>query len=761
MTTTRRGWERAGKRAAYSLATVAADDRTTDAEPGRDGPQPERAFGRAADVGARAAAVLAHPDARFGQYVALGVLGFLVFVGILFPAPPAILFLGVVLGSLNALVAMGLVLVYRANRIINFAQGDLGAVAAVLAVSLIVGWRVPFFLALAIGFVAAVVLGAVVEVLIIRRFASAPRLILTVVTIALSSVLAWGQLAIPTFFGYQTAPQDFRVPFNFTFDWFPVVFSAAHLLVLIAVPLIAGGLAAFFRFTRTGIAVRAAAESADRAALLGIPVKRVFMLVWILAATLSGAAVLLRTPIVGVSIGTVLGPAILLRALASAVIARMENLPIAFGAAVVLGVLEQSVQWSTGRTLIVDAVLFAIILTALLFQRNARLGRAEDAGTSSWTAAREVRPVPRELRTVPLVRWGTFALSAGLLCLLVFAPLFMNGSKVNLLGAGLAFAIICVSLVVLTGWAGQISLGQLAFGAFGAAVAGTMAQNGWHLFACLLAGGAVGGVVAIAIGIPALRIRGPFLAVTTLAFALATGSFFINREFFPWLVPDGRITRPVLFGKFDLESEWAYYYVLLGLLVLVLASVASFRNSRAGRVLVATRDNVRAAQSYGVNPVRARLTAFAFSGSIAGIGGAALAFHQHTVPGLTLDVTASISVFIMVVIGGLGSVPGALVGAAYYTFLNYSPLTRLPASRLLGSGFGVLMILLFLRRGLGGAMYDLRDDILRRIARAKGIVVPSLLADVRTDDGQPAAENADALAAVRVPVTDTHEGVAR
>lgn len=683
---------------------------------------------------ARFAEIVAHPDAVFGQWVAVGALALLIFVGFLYPAPPPILFLGVVLGSLNALVAMGIVLIYRANRIINFAVGDLGAVAGVLSVSLIVGWNFPFFPAIGVGFLAAIALGALVEVLIIRRFAGAPRLILTVVTIGLSTLLAFWQLTIPTWFGYDTAPQDFPVPFNFTFDWFPVTFSGAHLLVVITVPIIALGLSAFFRYTRTGIAVRAAAESADRAALLGVPVKRVMMLVWIMAAALSGLAVLLRTPIVGVSIGTVLGPAILLRALAPAVLARMESLPIAFGAAVMLGVMEQAVQWHTGRTLIVDAVLFAVILGGLLLQRKGEVGRAEDTGASSWASVREVRPIPRELRNVPIVRWGTIGFAALLISLLLLVPPFLNGSQVNLLGAGISFAMVSVSLVVLTGWAGQISLGQMAFAAFGAAAAGSLAQNGWHFFIALLMGGVVGGVVAIAIGIPALRIRGPFLAVATLAFALTTGSYFLNREFFPWLVPSGRIIRPTLFGKFNLESELTYYYFLIILLVLVLGSLASFRNSRAGRVLVATRDNVRAAQSYGVNPVRARITAFAFSGFIAGIAGAALAFHQHTLPGLTLDVTASISVFSMVVIGGLGSVPGALLGAAYFTFLNFSPFTRLPASRLLGSGIGVLLILLFLRAGLGGAMYDLRDALLRKVARAKGIVVPSLVADVRQVD---------------------------
>src|SRR3954463_12726647 len=161
-----------------------------------------------------------------------GLLAFRVFVGGLFPAPPPILFLGVVLGSLSALVAMGLVLVYRANRIVNFAQGEMGAMASVLAASLYVGPKLPFFLCVAIGLLAALVTGYVVEVAFIRRFATAPRLVLPVATIGIAQVLSFVELGLPKLFKFDTAPQP-PVPFDFRFEWFPVVFRAGHLLIVI------------------------------------------------------------------------------------------------------------------------------------------------------------------------------------------------------------------------------------------------------------------------------------------------------------------------------------------------------------------------------------------------------------------------------------------------------------------------------------------------------------------------------------------------
>ncbi len=681
-------------------------------------------------------------DSRFAVSIAVTALAFFVFVGIIYPAPIPVLVLGLVLGSLSALVALGLVLIYRANRIVNFAQGDLGGLAAVLAASLIVGPNWGYIPAAIVGLAAAIALGGLTELGTIRRLAKAPRLILTVVTIGLQQVFAAGQLALPSLFDYDVAPQP-PLPFDVRFEWFPVTFNAGHIMIMVVVPLVGLGLAAFFRYTDIGIAVRASAESADRAALLGVPVKRIGTLVWMIAAGMSGLGVLLRLPIQGVSIGDVLGPSLLLRALAAAVIGRMESLPVTFGAALVLGMVEQAVLFASGRTIIVDAVMFFIIIATLLLQRKGRLSRAEDAGVSTWTAIREVRPIPRELAKLPVVRWTVTALTTAVAIFLLFVPLAMNSGTVNLFGAGLISAMILLSLVVLTGWAGQISLGHLAFAAFGAAVAGTLAQQGKNMFLGLLVAGLVGAAVAVVIGIPALRIRGLFLAVTTLAFAVTTGTYFINEEYFGWLVPDEgiRITRGILFNKFDLESEHTFYYFVLAAAILVMGSMWSIRHSRTGRALVATRDNPKAAESYGVSPVRARLTAFALAGFMAAFAGGVFFYHQHGLSNTVLEPPQNLRIFSVAVIGGLGSIPGAMIGAAYQTIVEFSPLTRVPETRLFATGAGVLFILSVFPAGLGGFVYDIRDALLRLVARHKDIVVPSLLADVRvTEDKESKTE---------------------
>ncbi|HVM53700.1 MAG TPA: ABC transporter permease [Acidimicrobiales bacterium] len=674
---------------------------------------------------------LSSDNARFGQWVAAGTLLFLTMVGFVFPAPPAILFKGAILGSLSALIAMGIVLVYRANRIINFAAGDLGAVAGVLSVSLIVGTGWGFWPATIVGLVAGVAVGGLVEFVFIRRFSKSPRLILTVATIGVAQILGFLQLIIPTWFGYNTAPQNFPMPFDFTFEWFPVIFRGAEVLVLIVVPLIAVALSLFFRFTRIGMAVRASAESSDRALLLGIPVKRIGMYVWIIAALLSAVAAILRAPVVGVPIGQTLGPTLMLNALAAAVIGRMESLTITFGAAVGIGVLEQAIFWDTRSGSKVGPVIFGILMLALIVQSRGKLTRADDKGASTWSAIKEIRPIPPELRHLPAVQWTLRLLTYVPIVLLVLYPLRLGPGRVNLIAFGVLLAILGVSLVLLTGWAGQISLGQWAFAGFGCAITLTMVRAGWNPLIALVCGAMVGAGVSMAIGIPALRIRGLFLAVATFSFALTANQFFLNSREFGY-VPVGRVVRPVLLGKYDLRSEYTFYFFSLVVLGLVLLSVRSLRTSRFGRALIAVRENERGAQAYGVNVMRAKLTAFALSGFIAALAGGMFGIHQQYMLGSQLAPENSLRLFSMVVVGGLGSTAGVLIAAAVFIFIDF--FVTVSSLRLLTSGVGLLLVLLLLPGGLGGLIYSVRDSLLRRMAQRRGIHVPSLVADRRVEE---------------------------
>jgi branched-chain amino acid transport system permease protein len=343
----------------------------------------------------------------------------------------------------------------------------------------------------------------------------------------------------------------------------------------------------------------------------------------------------------------------------------------------------------------------------------------------------EVRPLPRELVSLPevrLLRWG--AMAFGLLLLIVL-PLVIQPDRISLTSVIMLYAMVGISLVLLTGWSGNVSLGHWAIVGVGGLLGGHLASgsNPHDFFEVLLIAGLAGAGVAVLIGLPALRIRGLFLGVTTLGFALAAGSWFFQS--FKIFQLDGPVLRPVLFGVFDLTSERAFYYVCLIALVLTMLAARNLRNSRIGRVLIGLRDNEKGAQAFGVPLIRTKLTAFAASGFIAAVAGALYAYHQQQLRPDRFPFETSLLIFSMVVIGGMGSMSGAILGAIYIRGTQYF----LPVQfQLFATGFGTLLLLLFFPGGLGQIVYQLRDAYLRRVANRRGLLVPSLVADKRVTE---------------------------
>lgn len=646
--------------------------------------------------------------------------------------PIGILVLGVVFGSFYALTAMGLVLIYRANRVVNFAQADIGAVAGVLAIEFNLH-GVNYFVSIILGLVIAAFVGALVNVAVIRRFRQAPRLIVAVATIGIAQILSGIALIIPFLW---PASGTFTTPFDVSFRINPAVFSGNHLVAMIAVPLVMLAVIGFLRFSDYGVVIRAAAENGDRASLLGIPVPRLSTIVWAIAGLLSATAVILRVPILGftsfVSVSGA-GNALLLRTLAAAVIGRMDNLPRTVAAAVAIGIFESAAIWQVPRTTVVDALLVVVILVALFAQRGF-FSRAAETGISTWKAIKEVRPIPAELARLPEVRWTFNALRMLLLAFVLSYPLFAGPTSEAAMSLVFVYSMVAVSLLILTGWAGHISLGQFALVGFGAATTSVLyGRHGWDITLAIVAGTIVAALVALIIGLPALRIRGPFLAVTTLAFAVTSSTFFLEDRYLPWFV-ESSISRPVLWNRLPLEFNWQMYYFAFACLLLVIVAARNLRRSHTGRVLIAVRDNEVQAEANTMNTTKLKLTAFVISGAIAGFAGGVYVLTQNGLNTDSFDAAVSIKLFSMVVIGGLGSLPGAVMGAVYVRSAEFF---LPPAYSLLASGFGILLLLIFLPEGLGGLMYRIRDMFLRKVADRRGILVPSLLADKRQVEDAP------------------------
>ncbi|HEY7438253.1 MAG TPA: ABC transporter permease [Acidimicrobiia bacterium] len=655
-----------------------------------------------------------------------------------FPAPIGIVLFGVLEGGRIALLAIGIALVYRANRVINFAAGDLGQVPGVLALLLVLdlGWN--YYIGAVVGLIAAIVVGVLVETLIIRRFFKAPRLILTVATIGVSQLLTVIALRMPgwNIFGEQIfGTLDFQPtltpPFHIDFGLGQQVFHANDVLTLVLVPLCLGGLALFLRHSSVGYGIRAAAERADRASTLGVPVKRLHTIVWVIAAVLSYVAVFLQAGGVGLPIGMVVSPTLLIAALGAAVVGRFERLPTITFAAIGIGILDQVMTFQpNNKPAYNDLMLFAVVLVALLLTRRPSFTRSGEVST--WQAVRESRPIPPELAQLPEVKYANWALGAIVVLFLVTLPLWLSEAQINLASVVIIFAIIGISLVVLTGWAGQVSLGQMAFAGVGAAVGGALTANhGWDLSLALLVGGVIGAVIAVIIGYPAIRRRGFTLAVSTLAFALVMSEYFLNRNYFESLLPGIRIERPDLFGVIDIHTETRYYFFCLVCLALMYFCAKGIRKSRTGRALVAIRENENAARAYGINATRTTMAAFAISGFMAAFAGVLFVHQQSGLGSAPFLPVESLTAFAMVVIGGLGSLAGALIGAFYVRGAEYF----LPGNwALLATSLGLLLVLFVAPGGVGAALADARDAYLRWVANRRGILVPSLVADRRADD---------------------------
>jgi branched-chain amino acid transport system permease protein len=407
-------------------------------------------------------------------------------------------------------------------------------------------------------------------------------------------------------------------------------------------------------------------------------------------------------------------------ALAALALGNFTELPVIAASAVALGILEQGVAWDdTANPSLGLAVLAAVVFAAIVV-RQLFASRTDREVESSLALAGSVRELPASLRDLTVVRVGTPVGALAALAAAATLPLWMGAGEVIRGSALIVLAIVGCSVVVLTGWSGQVSLGQMSFAAVGATV-GAVALLDWHwdLSLALLLAGTAAGAVAVVVGIPTLRLDGMFAAVTTLAFSLAASGYLLVREEFSW-IPQAQLGVPYLFGL-AVTSQTAVFELCLGVLVLVLLALHGLRHSRIGRVLRALPANERAASGYGVRVLWARLTAFAVSGFIAGLAGCLLLVVNQSYQETAFLVPASLLVFTSTAVGGLGSAFGAILGAA----IVEGSTTYLPPSwQLFPSALGVLLVLMLFPRGLAGLCYDLRDWALDRLAQRRVEATP-------------------------------------
>ncbi|MDQ3979626.1 MAG: ABC transporter permease [Actinomycetota bacterium] len=564
------------------------------------------------------------------------------------------LLLGLGAGGVYAALGLGLVVVHRVSGVVNVAHGAMASAATYVFVDLRAD--MPFATALLLALLVAAVLGLVVHWLVFRPLRQAPTLARVVASVGLMVAL---QAAIVLRFGSANRSVAAVLPSQ-PVSLFGVDVPRDRLLLAGLAVAAAAALWALGRFTRTGLASRAVADDPDAAAVLGWSPDAVAAVNWVLASTLAGLAGILAAPI------TALNPTtyslLVVPALAAAVAGGLSSFGGTAAAALALGMAQSVlVKFQTAGGLLARPGLrsglpLLVIVIAMVVRGSSLAGR-EDPPNLRLPAA------PRPRRPLLAATTGTA---------LAVAALFTLGSDLRLaLVQSLIGAVVCLSLVILTGYLGQISLVQMGLAGVGGFFLSQLADGAGVPFPLAPLAAALGvGLLGLLLGLPALRVRGINLAIVTLAAALAVEELVFKDPFFTGGVAGTTVPDPTLFGL-DLgvggERATTYPRPVFGLFVLaVLVSlglaVAALRRGAAGRRFLAVRANERAAAVSGVDVARTKLAGFAASAFVAALAGALLGYAQGRLSFGSFGVFASLSYLAVAYIGGIARISGAIVG---------------------------------------------------------------------------------------------------
>jgi branched-chain amino acid transport system permease protein len=603
--------------------------------------------------------------------------------------------LGLATGAVYAVAASGLVVTYTTSGIFNFAHGAMGMMAAFLYWELRVNqhWPAPVAL-VAVILVAAPLAGAVIERFLMRGLNNATFATSLVVTVGLmlglvglaNTVWEPESRRLPEFFGRDSG---FRIVDAFV-TWHQVITVAVAIAVAFALRFI------LYR-ARIGVAMRAQVDDRNLAALNGGRPGRISMMSWALGSSLAAVAGILLAPLLQLNVLVL--TVLVVNAFAAAMVGRLRNLPHTFVGALVLGLAESYAVGYLPRGGIFQnfkpAIPTLFLFLVLLAMPEARLRGARLA-----RAARTHSPSLRE----SLVGAGVVVLAAYALTGMV------DDADLLRLGEALALGLIMLSLVPLTGYGGQVSLCQMTFAGLGAFAMVKLGTDGSPLALVAAAGlaAAVGAVVAL----PALRLQGLYLALATMAFAvLAENLFFSDSRVFGGA---GTATvERIKFPGISFESERAYVMLLAVVFALVSMLVLALRRGPFGRRLAAMKDSPAACATLGLNLTVTKLAVFTLSAAIAGLGGALFGGLRQSAGQTDFIMFQSLPILLLVVIGGVTAVTGALVGGLLLSVLFPVVQESIPSLR----------DLVFLGTGLAGVSLGrnpdgLAIDVGQRLRRA-------------------------------------------
>ena len=606
------------------------------------------------------------------------------------------LLLGLGAGAVYAGLGLGLVLVHRVSGVVHVAHGAVAAYVAYVFVELRtvgdlvlpvgrvhLGDDVPFTVAFGVSLGVAAAIGLVAYLAVFRPLRTAPALAGLVASVGLMATLQ--ALIVLRFSGGRPVPAILPAD--------PVQVFGAEVprdRLLLAAIVVAVGVVlwAVYRFTRFGLASRAASDDVTGVALLGLSPDILAAVNWVVASVLAGAAGILVAPVTGLD--PVTTTLLVVPALAAALVGRLLSFGATVAAGLALGMTQSLLllaqdNWSwIPRSGVREAVPLMVIVVALAVGAGGRLARGEGA----------VRRLPLAPRPRRVAVWAVAGAVAGAAAVLAFSGQDRMAVVTSLIGM-----LVCLSIVVLTGWSGQISLAQMAFaGVAGFSLSRLATEVGVPfplapLLAATLAAGA-----GLLVGLPALRARGVSLAVVTLAGAVVVEEAVFKRPTLTGGFGGSRVPAPA-----GLEpSGVAFGLLVLAVLVATAVALAKLRTAGAGRRLLAVRANERAAAAVGVDVAATRLGAFALSAFLAGVAGALLGYQQGQLSFGSFGVFVSLAYLAVAYLGGVAGIAGAVVGGLLVPSGVAFTVLDLGRYQLLVSGLGLMVVTVLAPGGLTG-----------------------------------------------------------
>lgn len=559
--------------------------------------------------------------------------------------------LGLGVGALYAFASQGLIVIYRGTGVLNFSLGATAIAGVFLQYELQYEHGHNFWVASFFGVLLSAVLGMLTHWVVLRPL-QRKRASTLIQLLATLGVLITVQAGVVIRYGSKPRQVPSQLPTSRVTLYGEVSITADRLILLAIGCVSAFLLWLLYRSSKFGIETEAVSESERSAAAVGVSPNKVAVLNWSLGSAIACIAGILVVPVMTLQVTSM--TSLVLAALAAALVANFKSFPVATAAGYVLGMGQTLIGRFWNQQGAGQSLPFLLIIVMLVVR------------------GRSLPLRDHFLRKLPAVGNGRMSWDWTIfLCgTVVFLMLTKDTKWIDALTVTLCAAIVLLSIVVVTGYAGQLSLAQYAMAGFGAWVAGRLvAVYQIPFLVGLVAGVAAAVPLGMIFALPAVRTRGINLAIVTLGLGTAIELMLFNNGKFTGGVKGTPVGNPSLFG-YEISSirhPERYGIFVLAMALLAVIVVTNVRRGRSGRRLIAVRTNERAAAALGINVMYAKLFAFALASAVAALGGILLAFRLTSISYQSFTNFTSITYAGLSLVGGVGHVLGAFVGGMMAT----------------------------------------------------------------------------------------------